>query len=69
MTDFNAKEVDAVVLDLRRNGGGSLKEAVDLTGLFIDKGPVVLVKDHMGNVDHHDDPLPGMKWRGPLVRT
>src|SRR5438045_947111 len=39
LEDFNKKKVDCVVLDLRRNGGGSLTEAVNLTGLFIDEGP------------------------------
>ena len=48
--DFKAKGVDAVILDLRRNGGGSLVEAVSLTGLFIDEGPVVQVKDSDGRV-------------------
>jgi carboxyl-terminal processing protease len=67
LTDFNAKGVDTVVLDLRRNGGGSLKEAVDLTGLFIDRGPVVQVKDGRGNVEQYDDSQAGMLWKGPLV--
>ena len=39
LDDFNSKGVDAVVLDLRNNGGGSLTEAINLTGLFIDEGP------------------------------
>jgi carboxyl-terminal processing protease len=67
LTDFNAKGVDTVVLDLRRNGGGSLKEAVDLTGLFIERGPVVQVKDGRGNIEQYDDPQAGMLWKGPLV--
>lgn len=45
LQDFKAEGVDAVVLDLRMNGGGSLREAVNLTGLFIDRGPVVQVKN------------------------
>ena len=45
LDDFNAKDVDALILDLRRNGGGSLTEAINLTGLFIDEGPIVQVKD------------------------
>lgn len=64
---FREKGVDAVVLDLRRNGGGSLTEAINLTGLFIDRGPVVQVKDADGNVQHYDDLDAGMAWQGPLV--
>jgi len=67
LDDFNAKGVEAVVLDLRRNGGGSLTEAINTTGLFIDDGPVVQVKDSDGRVQHYDDNDPGMAWKGPLV--
>ncbi len=65
--DFKTKGVDAVVLDLRHNGGGSLTEAINLTGLFIDEGPVVQVKDPGGRVQHYDDVERGMAWDGPLV--
>ena len=65
--DFNRKNVDAVILDLRRNGGGALNEAIDLTGLFIGTGPVVQVKDADGRVQHLDDQDPGVAWSGPLV--
>lgn len=64
---FNTKGVDCVVLDLRHNGGGSLTEAINLTGLFIDEGPVVQVKDSAGAVQHYDDMERGMTWKGPLV--
>ncbi len=64
---FNKDKVDAVVLDLRRNGGGSLTESINLTGLFIDNGPVVQVKDSDKRVQHYDDPDRGMLWSGPLV--
>ncbi len=67
LDDFREKQVDAVVLDLRRNGGGSLTEAINLTGLFIDEGPIVQVKDKDRNVQHYDDPEPGTAWDGPLV--
>jgi carboxyl-terminal processing protease len=67
LEDFKAKGVDAVVLDLRRNGGGSLTEAINLTGLFIEEGPVVQVKDPAGRVQHYDDEDPAMVWSGPLV--
>lgn len=67
LDDFRGKGVDAVVLDLRRNGGGSLSEAISLTGLFIDQGPVVQVKDPDGHVQHLDDMDRGVAWDGPLV--
>ncbi len=67
LEDFNSKNVDCVVLDLRQNGGGSLTEAIHLTGLFIDKGPVVQVKDVNGQIQHYDDDERGMVWSGPLV--
>lgn len=67
LEDFKSKQVDVVVLDLRHNGGGSLTEAINLTGLFIDNGPVVQVKDPDGKVQHYDDLERGMAWEGPLV--
>jgi carboxyl-terminal processing protease len=59
--------VDALVLDLRKNGGGSLTEAISLTGLFIESGPVLQVKDPGGNVTQYDDTDRGIAWKGPLV--
>jgi len=67
LDEFKQKKVDAVVLDLRRNGGGSLDEAVDLTGLFIDEGPVVQVRDFAKSIRRHNDVDAGMAWEGPLV--
>ncbi len=67
LDDFNQKNVDAVVLDLRRNGGGSLREAIDLTGLFIDQGTVVQVKDSYGQVTQYEDEVPGLSWNKPVV--
>lgn len=67
LADFNAKGVDAVMVDLRFNGGGSLTEAVNMTGLFIDKGPVVQVKGPDGRAQPFVDPEAGMSWSGPLV--
>jgi carboxyl-terminal processing protease len=67
LDDFRAKGVDAVILDLRKNGGGSLTEAISLTGLFIDEGPIVQVKDADNHVQHYDDLEPGAAWDGPLV--
>ena len=64
---FRAKDVDAVVLDLRKNGGGSLTEAISLTGLFIDEGPVLQVKDAEGRVQALNDEDAGVAWDGALV--
>lgn len=64
---FQNQGVDAVVVDLRFNGGGSLSEAVDMTGLFIDQGPVVQVQGPDGRPSAHKDDVPGMTWEGPLV--
>ncbi|WP_164104356.1 carboxy terminal-processing peptidase [Candidatus Laterigemmans baculatus] len=65
--EFREKNVDAVVLDLSANGGGSLTEAINLTGLFIDRGPVVQVKDSAGSVEAYADEDSGVAWDGPLV--
>lgn len=59
-------KVDAIIMDLRANGGGSLNEAIDLTGLFIDKGPVVQVKDYANNIRVSEDKNLGAIWTGPL---
>lgn len=64
---FKSKVVDAVVVDLRANGGGALSEAIRLTGLFIDTGPVVLIKHLNGRVDTRSDRDSGVAWSGPLV--
>jgi carboxyl-terminal processing protease len=67
LADFRAQKVDGVVLDLRGNGGGSLNEAVELTGLFIDKGPVVQVRESGGKVSVQYDQDAGVAWDGPLA--
>jgi carboxyl-terminal processing protease len=64
---FNESNVDAVVLDLSRNGGGSLPEAIAATGLFIDYGPVVQVKDSNGRTQTMNDDIRSITWRGPLI--
>ena len=64
---FKSQNIDAVVVDLRWNGGGSLTEAVNMTGLFIDSGPVVQVKGPDGSAQTYKDQEPGMAWEGPLV--
>ncbi|HUP80306.1 MAG TPA: S41 family peptidase, partial [Pirellula sp.] len=67
LTDFRNAKVDAVVLDLSRNGGGSLPESVSTTGLFIDRGSVVQVKSPDGQVESLDDEERGVAWDGPLI--
>lgn len=67
LEEFKQKGVDCVVLDLRNNGGGSLPESISLTGLFIDTGPVVQIKDADKRVQQYDDVDPGVSWDGPLV--
>ena len=64
---FKTQGIDAVVLDLRFNGGGSLTEAITLTGLFLHEGPVVQVKDAVGRVAAYPAPDAGIVWAGPLV--
>jgi carboxyl-terminal processing protease len=59
--------VQGIVVDLRNNGGGSLLEATTLTGLFIDKGPVVQVRNSSGRISLEEDVEPGMAWDGPLA--
>ena len=69
LDEFNEddKGIDAVVLDLSQNGGGSLTEAINLTGLFINSGPVVQVRDPNERVQQYDDTDSSMTWKGPLV--
>jgi carboxyl-terminal processing protease len=64
--DLKNDEVDGVLIDLRNNGGGSLGEAVDLTGLFIDTGPVVQRRDFNCEVIVEVDEKSGVAWDGPL---
>lgn len=59
--------IEALVVDLRRDAGGSLDEAVRLTGLFIDRGPVVQAKDTTGRISALKDPESGVLWNGPMV--
>jgi len=67
LTKLKAEGVRGVALDLRRNGGGSLEEAITLTGLFIRKGPVVQTRDSAGAIDVGADPDPTVVYDGPLV--
>ena len=61
------ENVGGLVIDLRRNGGGSLEEAIALTGLFLKSGPVVQTKGSNGNIVVSSDPDPGIAYNGPLV--
>ncbi len=61
------ENVNGIIMDLRGNGGGSLKTAVDITGFFIDKGPVVQVKSIGGRKEVLKDTDPSIIWDGPLV--
>lgn len=67
LDSLNNEKVDAVVLDLRNNGGGSLQEAIELTGLFIEKGPVVQVRDARNQIEVHQDEDTGVLWKGPFA--
>lgn len=67
LVELKEEGVEAVLMDLRGNGGGSLGEAVELTGLFIDVGPVVQVRSASGKVDVEGDTRPGVAWGGPLA--
>ncbi|PYC00738.1 tail-specific protease [Pseudomonas sp. MB-090624] len=67
LTELQKEKVDGVVIDLRNNGGGSLQEATELTSLFIEKGPTVLVRNSDGRVDVLEDENPGAFYKGPLV--
>ncbi len=67
LDSLRAEKVDAVVVDLRSNGGGSLVEAIDLTGLFIKSGPVVQVRDTKNKVEVGEDEDEAIAWDGPLA--
>ncbi|MDF7667115.1 carboxy terminal-processing peptidase [Orbaceae bacterium ESL0727] len=63
----NRDNLQGIVIDLRDNGGGSLAEVIALTGLFIDKGPVVQVRDNLQKVTVYDDKNKGIEYTGPIV--
>ncbi|HEX7988144.1 MAG TPA: carboxy terminal-processing peptidase [Duganella sp.] len=64
--ELKKEKVDNVLIDLRNNGGGSLNEAVELTGLFIDKGPVVQQRSADNKIEVENDTNAGMAWDGPM---
>jgi carboxyl-terminal processing protease len=65
--ELKNKNINGLILDLRNNGGGSLKTVVDITGFFIEKGPVVQVKSIGGRKEILKDNDPSIIWDGPLV--
>jgi carboxyl-terminal processing protease len=67
LAGFKTDKLDGVVLDLRNNGGGSLDEAIELTGLFIEQGPVVQVRESGGRVTVNSDRSEAVAWDGPLA--
>ena len=66
LVDLKAQKVDSVLIDLRNNGGGSLHEAVNLTGLFVGKVPVVQTRNAKGDITVEKDADVGVAWDGPL---
>jgi carboxyl-terminal processing protease len=67
LTRLKKEKIQGLVIDLRRNGGGSLEEAISLTGLFIKSGPVVQTKGANDRVVISTDPDPGIAYDGPMV--
>ncbi|MFD0751584.1 carboxy terminal-processing peptidase [Mucilaginibacter calamicampi] len=67
LDSLKKENVDGIVIDLRTNGGGSLTEAISLTGLFIKDGPVVQVRDTKNEVEVDKDEDPGIAYAGPLA--
>ncbi|MFU2058880.1 carboxy terminal-processing peptidase [Avibacterium volantium] len=67
LAEMKQKNAQALIIDLRENGGGSLKEVVELTGLFITDGPVVQVRDAYQRIRIHEDPDNTQDYAGPLL--
>ncbi|MEM7255147.1 MAG: carboxy terminal-processing peptidase [Pseudomonadota bacterium] len=65
--ELRAEGVDGIMIDLRGNSGGSLVEATDLTGIFIDTGPVVQIRDSAGRIQVNADDDAGVAYDGPLA--
>jgi len=65
--ELKKKNIDGLVMDLRDNGGGSLQEVNDLTGLFIKEGPTVQIRSRNGDMSQLDDTDPDMQYKGPLA--
>ncbi|MAC91453.1 MAG: tail-specific protease, partial [Woeseiaceae bacterium] len=69
LNNLNKEKIDALIIDLRNNGGGHLTEATALTGLFIDNGPVVQLRNANGRISRLDDPdpVPRSSYNGPMI--
>lgn len=67
LTELKAKKADGLIIDLRENGGGSLPEVVELTGLFIKEGPVVQVRDAANRIKIHEDPNADLDYDGNII--
>ena len=65
--ELKQENIDGLVMDLRDNGGGSLQEVNDLTGLFIKEGPTVQIRSRNGDMSQLDDTDPDIQYQGPLV--
>ncbi len=66
LADMKAQKVDSLLVDLRDNGGGSLREAVELTGLFVGKKPVVQIRNAQGGITVEKNNSADMAWDGPI---
>jgi carboxyl-terminal processing protease len=67
IAELEEQGIDGIVMDLRQNGGGHLSEATELSGLFIDEGPVVQLRETRGNVQVLDDPSKTAVYEGPMA--
>jgi len=67
ISELKKDGADVLIMDLRANGGGYLPEAESLTGLFIDRGPVVQLRDTTGRIEVDDDPDPAVFYSGPMI--
>lgn len=65
--ELEVEDIKGLVLDLRGNGGGHLSEATALSGLFIDNGPIVQLRNTTGKIEILEDPIPAQAYDGPLV--
>ena len=67
LQELEKEHINGLVIDLRNNGGGSLQEATELTGLFVNQGPAVLVRNSDGRVDVLADETDGLTYKGPMA--
>lgn len=67
INELREEDIDGLIVDLRNNGGGSLREANELVGLFIQRGPTVQIRDASGRVDILGDFDPKVAWDGPMA--